>query len=136
MSVGDPVTPAERAEKSLGLFHEWVSSTCGWCKLKSYASCYCSLTQGWPGQMVGKKNPPGLRAPSIVVCSGKWPGQLLSKTRKISRVPVAYPCNPSYSGSIDQETQGLRTATPHSLAKSSQDPISKIPNTKEGWCTG
>jgi hypothetical protein len=39
---------------------------------------------------------------------------------------LAHTCNPSYSGSRDQEDHGLKPAR----ANSSQDPISKIPNTK------
>jgi hypothetical protein len=39
---------------------------------------------------------------------------------------VAHICNPSYSGSRDQEDCGSKPAR----ANSSRDPISKIPNTK------
>jgi hypothetical protein len=52
-----------------------------------------------------------------------------------SRVPVAHACNPSYSGSGDQEDHGSKPAQ----ANSSQDPISKKPITKKclwsgSWC--
>jgi hypothetical protein len=42
------------------------------------------------------------------------------------RVQVAHTCNPSYSGGRDQEDCSLKPAG----ANSSQDPISKTPNTK------
>jgi hypothetical protein len=45
---------------------------------------------------------------------------------------VAYACNPNYSGNRDQEDRNLKPA----WANSSQDPISKIPNTKKGWQGG
>jgi hypothetical protein len=44
-----------------------------------------------------------------------------------SQVPVAHTCNPSYSGSTDQEDHGSKPAQANSL----RDPISKIPNTKQ-----
>jgi hypothetical protein len=50
------------------------------------------------------------------------------KIRKISRVLVAHTCNPSYSGSRDQEDQGSKPAWVSSL----RDPILKKPTTKEG----
>jgi hypothetical protein len=40
--------------------------------------------------------------------------------------PVAYPCNPHYSGGRDQEYHGSKSA----CANSSQDPISKYSTTK------
>jgi hypothetical protein len=43
--------------------------------------------------------------------------------------PVAHAYNPSYSGGRDQEDHSLKPAQ----ANSSQDPISKKPNTKKGW---
>jgi hypothetical protein len=43
-----------------------------------------------------------------------------------SWAPVAHACNPSYSGGRDQEEHSLKPA----WANSSQNPISKIPNTK------
>jgi hypothetical protein len=48
------------------------------------------------------------------------------------QVPVASACNPSYSGSRDQEDHSSKPAQ----ANSSKDPISKIPNTKKGWWSG
>jgi hypothetical protein len=49
---------------------------------------------------------------------------------------VAHACNPSYSGDRDQEDHSSKSAQ----ANSSQDPISKIPNTKraggEAQCVG
>jgi hypothetical protein len=45
----------------------------------------------------------------------------------LSQAPVAHACNPSYSGGRDQEDQGLKPA----CANSSQDSISKMPNTKK-----
>jgi hypothetical protein len=48
------------------------------------------------------------------------------KTFQRSQVLVAYTCNLSYSGGRDQEDCGSRPAQ----ANSSQDPISKIYNTK------
>jgi hypothetical protein len=39
---------------------------------------------------------------------------------------VAHTCNPSYSGGRDQEDHNLKPGQ----ANSSQDPISKIPNTR------
>jgi hypothetical protein len=50
---------------------------------------------------------------------------------KLSQVPVAHACNPSYSGGRDQEDCSSKPAQ----ANSSQDPISKIPNTKK-WAGG
>jgi hypothetical protein len=47
-------------------------------------------------------------------------------------VPVAHACNPSYSGGRDQDNCSLKSA----WANSSQDPISKIPNTKQDWQSG
>jgi hypothetical protein len=44
-------------------------------------------------------------------------------------VPVAHTCNPNYSRVRDQEDHGSRP----SQANSSQDPLSKILNIKEGW---
>jgi hypothetical protein len=41
-------------------------------------------------------------------------------------VPVAHACNPSCSGGSNQEDRSLKPAQ----ANSSQDPISKLPNTK------
>jgi hypothetical protein len=46
----------------------------------------------------------------------------------LSWVLVAHNCNPSYSGSRDQEDRGLKPPQ----ANSSRDPISKIPDTKKG----
>jgi hypothetical protein len=46
--------------------------------------------------------------------------------------PVAYACNPSYSGGRDQEDCGSKPA----WANSSQDPTSKIPITKRDWWIG
>jgi hypothetical protein len=45
---------------------------------------------------------------------------------KVSWAPVAHAYIPSYSGGRDQEDRGSKPAR----AISSQDPISKIPNTK------
>jgi hypothetical protein len=39
-------------------------------------------------------------------------------------------CNPSYPGGRDQEDHSLKPAN------SSWDPISKIPNRKQGWQSG
>jgi hypothetical protein len=44
------------------------------------------------------------------------------------QVPVAHACNPRYSGGRDQEDWGVRPGWGNSL----QDPILKIPNTKNG----
>jgi hypothetical protein len=41
--------------------------------------------------------------------------------------PMAQACNPSYSGSRDEEDRGLKPAP----ANSSRDPISKKPTTKK-----
>jgi hypothetical protein len=49
-----------------------------------------------------------------------------------SWVPVAHTYNPSYSGGRNQEDHGLRTA----WAKSSRDPILKIPNNRKDWQSG
>jgi hypothetical protein len=46
-----------------------------------------------------------------------------------SRVLMAHACNPIYSEGRNQETHSSKPAR----ANSSQDPISKIPNTKKGW---
>jgi hypothetical protein len=43
--------------------------------------------------------------------------------------PVALVCNPSYSGGSDQEDHGSRPAQANSM----QDPVLKIPITKQGW---
>jgi hypothetical protein len=48
---------------------------------------------------------------------------------KTGHVPVAYACNPSYSGSRDQEDCGSKPTQANSL----QDPISKKLITKKGW---
>jgi hypothetical protein len=45
---------------------------------------------------------------------------------KKGQAPVTYTCNPSYLGGRDQEDCSSKLAQ----ANSSQDPISKIPNTK------
>jgi hypothetical protein len=50
------------------------------------------------------------------------------KKYKWSWVPMAHACNPSYSGSRDQEDHGPKQAWPNS----SRDPISKKPITKIG----
>jgi hypothetical protein len=42
---------------------------------------------------------------------------------------MAHTCDPSYSGSRDQEYYGSKPAR----ANSSRDPISKKPFTKKGW---
>jgi hypothetical protein len=56
-------------------------------------------------------------------------GRLKFKIQSMSRVLVAHTCNPSYSGSRDQEDLGLKPAQ----ANSSQDPISKKkPSQKKG----
>jgi hypothetical protein len=47
---------------------------------------------------------------------------------KWSQVPVAHPCNSSYSGGRDQEDHSSKPAQ----ANSSRDPISKKPITKKG----
>jgi hypothetical protein len=51
---------------------------------------------------------------------------LFIKIIKYSQVPVAHTCNPSYSGSRDQEDHGSKPA----WANSSRDPISKNPSQK------
>jgi hypothetical protein len=50
------------------------------------------------------------------------------KKEKISWVPLAHACNPSYSGGRDQEDRGSKPAWTNSL----QDPISKKPFTIKG----
>jgi hypothetical protein len=45
---------------------------------------------------------------------------------------VAHTCNPSFSGGRDQEDEGSKPTQENSF----QDPISKIPNTKQGWQSG
>jgi hypothetical protein len=55
-----------------------------------------------------------------------------SKITNTSQVLVAQTYNPSYSGGRDQEDRGSKPA----WTSSSQDPISKIPNTKKGWRSG
>jgi hypothetical protein len=45
---------------------------------------------------------------------------------------VTHACNPSYSGGRDQEDLYLKPAWANSL----QDPISKKPFKKKGWCSG
>jgi hypothetical protein len=50
------------------------------------------------------------------------------KKRKASQAPVAHTYNPSYSGGRYQEDSSSKPAQ----ANSSRDPISKIPNTKQG----
>jgi hypothetical protein len=59
---------------------------------------------------------------------GKTPA-FSSKHGQLSRVLVAHAYNPAYSGGTDQEDHGSKPAQ----ANSSRDPISKIPNTKQGW---
>jgi hypothetical protein len=58
----------------------------------------------------------------------KWVNFMVYKLylKKVST--VAHVCNPDYSGGRNQENYGSKTAR----AKSSQDPILKIPNTKKG----
>jgi hypothetical protein len=46
--------------------------------------------------------------------------------------PLLSACNPSYSGGRDQEDHGSKPAQENS----SWDPISKKPNTKNGWWSG
>jgi hypothetical protein len=54
------------------------------------------------------------------------------KNPSMSQVPVAHACNPSYLGGRDQEIHGSKPAQ----ANNSQDHISKIPNTNQGWQSG
>jgi hypothetical protein len=49
-----------------------------------------------------------------------------------SWAPVTHACNPSYSGSSDQEDYGLKPA----WANISRDLILKMPNTKQDWWNG
>jgi hypothetical protein len=53
-------------------------------------------------------------------------GRPCLKKQNTGWVPVAHACNPSYSRDNDQEDRGSKPAG----ANSSQDPISKIANTK------
>jgi hypothetical protein len=62
-----------------------------------------------------------------LVCQGLVQ-EASSKQCLLGQVPVAHACNPSCSGSKDQEDDGLMPAG----ANSSQDPISKTPITKKG----
>jgi hypothetical protein len=50
----------------------------------------------------------------------------VQKTDVASRAPVSHVCNPSYSGSRDQEDRGLKPAPANSL----QDSVSKNPSQK------
>jgi hypothetical protein len=50
----------------------------------------------------------------------------------VSQALAAHTCNPSYSGSRDEEDPGLKPAQPNS----SQDPISKKSITEKGWWNG
>jgi hypothetical protein len=54
------------------------------------------------------------------------------KSRTKGWALLAHTCNPSYLGGRDQENHGLKLA----WANSSQDPILKISNTKQGWQSG
>jgi hypothetical protein len=54
------------------------------------------------------------------------------KTSEFGQAPVAHTCNPNYSGGRDQKDHNLKPAQ----TNSSQDPISKIANTKQGWWSG
>jgi hypothetical protein len=49
------------------------------------------------------------------------------RKKKVSQVPVAHTCNPSYSGGRDQEDGSSKPAQ----ADSSQDPISKNASQKK-----
>jgi hypothetical protein len=54
-----------------------------------------------------------------------------TKNKQKNRTRVVYTCNPSYYlGGRDQECCSLKSEA--SPANSSQDPISKIPNTRKG----
>jgi hypothetical protein len=44
---------------------------------------------------------------------------------------MAHTCNPSYSRGRDEEDHGLRSALLNGLP----GPVSKILNTKKGWCS-
>jgi hypothetical protein len=50
-------------------------------------------------------------------------------TSMVSQAPVAHAYNPSYSGGRDWEDCSSKPTQ----GRSSQDPISKMPNTKKGW---
>jgi hypothetical protein len=63
---------------------------------------------------------------------GRGQGTRASEQKcRYSQVPVAHTHNPSYSGDRDQEDRGSKPAP-----NSSGDPISKIPNIKQGWWSG
>jgi hypothetical protein len=49
-----------------------------------------------------------------------------------SQTPVAHTYNPNYIGGRDQEDHSSKPAQ----ANSSQDPFSKNPITRKGWCGG
>jgi hypothetical protein len=53
----------------------------------------------------------------------------MAKNSSVSQALVAHTCNFSYSGSRDQEDQGLKPAK----VNSTLDPVSKITKTKKGW---
>jgi hypothetical protein len=52
--------------------------------------------------------------------------------KEMDQALVAHICIPSYSGGREQEDCTSKPA----WENSSQDPISKIPNTKQGWWSG
>jgi hypothetical protein len=54
------------------------------------------------------------------------------KIQNSSQAPVAYSCNPRYSGGNNQEDHSSKPAQENS----SRDPTLKIPNTKKGWWSG
>jgi hypothetical protein len=70
------------------------------------------------------------------LCDNRYYSEVDKKNLKlkmiISQAPVAHTCRPSYSGDRDQEDHSSKPAQ----TNCSQDPISKIPNTKKGWQSG
>jgi hypothetical protein len=70
--------------------------------------------------------------PLSVEKTWKWPKRMFVRRnvmKKISRVPVAHTCNPSYSGGSDQEDHSSKPAWANSL----KDLISKKPFTQKDW---
>jgi hypothetical protein len=56
------------------------------------------------------------------------PGRMAAIKKRNNGVPEVHTCNPSYSGGKDQEDHSSKSSPENSL----WDPISKIPNLKQG----
>jgi hypothetical protein len=83
-----------------------------------------NLTSGGGERKRERENFPCFK---LLGCSSNLQKQLQESNRSL--VPVAHACNPIYSGGRDREDCGSKPSPANSL----RDPISRIPNTKQGW---